>query len=202
MQRPKESTNKVSNKTKIILFIIALAGLIASIILISGLIRILPKEKSVALPATPGYYKISYVSDGDTIAVMMDGREEKVRMICVDTPETVKPNSPVECYGEAASNFLKSYLNNQTVRLESDPINQNRDRYDRLLRYVYMKDGTLVNKKIIQDGYGFAYLSFPFTKAEEFAAAQKDARLNNRGVWAGQCEITNPEGDRPKTNEL
>lgn len=202
MQRPKESTNKVSNKTKIILFIIALAGLIASIILISGLIRILPKEKSVALPATPGYYKISYVSDGDTIAVMMDGREEKVRMIGVDTPETVKPNSPVECYGEAASNFLKSYLNNQTVRLESDPINQNRDRYDRLLRYVYMKDGTLVNKKIIQDGYGFAYLSFPFTKAEEFAAAQKDARLNNRGVWAGQCEITNPEGDRPKTNEL
>jgi micrococcal nuclease len=133
---------------------------------------------------------------------MMDGREEKVRMIGVDTPETVKPNSPVECYGVAASNFLKSYLKNQTVRLESDPINQNRDRYDRLLRYVYMKDGTLVNKKIISDGYGFAYLSFPFTKAEEFATAQKDARLNNRGVWSGECEIINPEGDRPKTNEL
>jgi micrococcal nuclease len=202
MQRPKESQNKVSTKTKIFLLIVGLAGLIACIILISGLIRIIPKEKTVELPAVPGYYKISYVSDGDTIAVMMDGREEKVRMIGVDTPETVKPNSPVECYGEAASNFLKSYLKNQNIRLESDPINQNRDRYDRLLRYVYTNDGTLVNKKIIQDGYGFAYLSFPFTKAEEFAAAQKDARLNNRGVWSGQCEITNPEGDRPKTNEL
>ena len=202
MQHPKESPNKVRSKTKIVLVLVAIAGLIAGIILISGLISIIPKEKSIALPATPGYYIVSYISDGDTFAVIMDGREEKVRMIGVDTPETVKPNSPVECYGEAASNFLKSYLKNQTVRLESDPINQNRDRYDRLLRYVYMKDGTLVNKKIISDGYGFAYLSFPFTKAEEFAAAQKDARLNNRGVWSGQCEIMNPEGDRPKTNEL
>jgi micrococcal nuclease len=202
MQRLKESQSKVSTKTKLVLLGIGLVGLIACIILLSGLVTLIPKEKKVGLPATPGYYKVSYVSDGDTVAVLMDGREEKVRMIGVDTPETVKPNSPVECYGEAASNFLKSYLKNQTIRLESDPINQNRDRYDRLLRYVYMKDGTLVNKKIISDGYGFAYLSFPFTKAEEFANAQKDARMNNRGVWSGQCEITNPEGDRPKTNEL
>ena len=123
-------------------------------------------------------------------------------MIGVDTPETIKPNSPVECHGVAASNFTKQMLSHNTVRLESDPINQNRDRYDRLLRYVYTQDGTLVNAEIIKQGYGFAYLSFPFTKAEEFRLAQVDARLQNKGVWSGECTISGPESDRPKSNEL
>jgi micrococcal nuclease len=190
------------SKAKIILSVVSLVGLAAASVLISGVVRYVPDQKTVQLPPQPGYYAVTYVHDGDTISVKMDGREEKVRMIGVDTPETIKPNSPVECYGVAASNYLKKLLSNQTVRLEADPINQNRDRYDRLLRYVYTQDNLLVNKAIVEQGYGFAYLSFPFSKAEEFRLAQVDARTNNRGVWSGECTITNPESDRPKSNIL
>jgi micrococcal nuclease len=187
--------NKKLTRYLISLFILALT------IFISGFIGIDSTQDSVNLPAMPGYYRVVSVSDGDTIVVNMDGREEKVRLIGVDTPETVKPNSPQECYGKEASNFLKNTLSNQQVKLEPDPINQNRDRYERLLRYVYFND-ILINKQIIEQGYGFAYLSFPFTKAEEFRLAQVSARQAGVGVWSGNCQIKNPEGERPKTNEI
>ncbi len=202
MTPEKKSTTRVQRRAKRVLTSASIVGVIAASVLISGIITITPRTQTVELPAQPGYYKVSYVHDGDTISVRMDGRDEKVRMIGVDTPETIKPNSPVECYGVAASNYLKKLLTNTSVRLEADPINQNRDRYDRLLRYVYTQDDVLVNKSIIQQGYGFAYLSFPFTKAEEFRLAQADARTQNRGVWSGECTIANPESDRPKSNQL
>lgn len=202
MPAPTTSTKQPTRVPKIVLSIVTVVGIIAASVLVSGVVRIIPAKKVVELPPQPGYYKVNYVHDGDTISVNMDGREEKIRMIGVDTPETIKPNSPVECYGVAASNFTKQLLSNKTVRLESDPINQNRDRYSRLLRYVYTQDGVLVNSFIIQQGYGFAYLSFPFTKAEEFRLAQVDARQHNRGVWSGECTISSPDSDRPKSNEL
>lgn len=167
----------------------------------SGYLGVSISEQSVDTPAQPGFYRVIEVPDGDTIVVNMDGRDERVRLIGVDTPETIKPNSPQECYGKEASNYLKGRLNGQEVKLEADPINQNRDRYSRLLRYVY-HGGELVNKAIIEQGYGFAYLSFPFTKAEEFRLAQVSARQAEIGVWSGNCQIKNPEGERPKTNEL
>jgi micrococcal nuclease len=151
--------------------------------------------------AEPGFYNVTKVYDGDTIAVNMDGRIEKVRMIGVDTPETQKPNSPVECFGKAASEYTKNRLTGQQVRLEADPINQNRDRYDRLLRYVYLQDGTDYNAEIIKQGYGFAYVSFPFTKTDEYLTYQREARLNNKGLWAGDCIIDEQNG-RFKTNGL
>jgi micrococcal nuclease len=93
-------------------------------------------------------------------------------------------------------------MDHQTVRLEADPINTNRDRYNRLLRYVYLSDGRLVNAEMIKQGYGFAYLSFPFTKADEFRQYQEDAREAERGLWApGQCQIRDENG-RYKTNAV
>lgn len=183
------------------------AGLIILIILTATLAyaipRInIPKTVTQSIKTEPGFYKVTYVSDGDTFTVNMDGREEKVRLIGVDTPETVKPNSPTECYGKVASDFAKSTLANQTVRLEADPINQNRDRYGRLLRYAYLNDGRLFNAELIRLGYGFAYLSFPFSKAEEFQKLQTEARKNEKGVWNGECTITEPDGVRPKSNQL
>jgi len=186
--------------------IVSAAGLIIIAIVIAGAAVLVPKIK---IPVTmvqgvkiePGYYAVSYVSDGDTFAVNMDGREEKVRLIGVDTPETVKPNSPTECYGKAASDFTKKTLKGQTVRLEADPINQNRDRYNRLLRYAYLQDGSLFNATLISQGYGFAYLSFPFTKSEEFRLLQAEARKHNIGLWAGDCTIQDQNG-RYKTNTL
>jgi micrococcal nuclease len=132
----------------------------------------------------------------------MDGKEEKVRLIGLDTPETKKPNSPVECFGKAASDYAHKLMDNQSVRLEADPINTNRDRYDRLLRYVYLKDGRMVNSEMIKQGYGFAYLSFPFTKSDEFRQIQKQARETEQGLWAnGACQIRDENG-RYKTNSI
>ena len=138
--------------------------------------------------------------DGDTIVVDMEGKQEKIRFIGVDTPETQDPRKPIQCFGKAASAYTKKIIGTQNVRLEADPTNTNRDRYQRLLRYVYLADGTLVNKKIIEDGYGFALTAFPFTKLEEFRAAQVSARENNRGLWA-TCEIdtsNNREQTKPE----
>jgi micrococcal nuclease len=133
--------------------------------------------------APPGYYTVSRFIDGDTIEVQMNGTKEKVRFIGVDTPETHDPRKTVQCYGAAAADFTKKTIDNQPVRLEADPTNTDRDRYNRLLRYVYLSNGTLVNAEIIKQGYGFAYIGFPFTKMEEFKQYQKDAQTQNRGLW-------------------
>jgi len=141
-------------------------------------------NRPMAAKIEPGYYRVTHVYDGDTILVDMDGALEKVRFIGVDTPETHKPGTPVQCYGPEASAFTTDRLQGKTVRLESDPTNSNRDRYDRLLRYVYSKEGMLVNKSLIEQGYGFAYTRFPFLKRNEFVGAETDAKESRRGLWA------------------
>ncbi len=149
----------------------------------------------------PGYYRVTHVSDGDTVSVDMNGKTESIRMIGVDTPESVKPNSPVQCYGREASDFTKKNLNNMTVRLEADPAGDNRDRYNRLLRYVYLEDGTLWNQKLIEQGYGFAYLSFQFSKQADFAAAQTKAKDAKLGLWSA-CLPVLSAGGRWQSNNL
>lgn len=186
-------------RPRLILSLMAIIGVAASSVLVATISPHINLPKAATIQ--PGFYRVVSVSDGDTFSVDMDGRTEKVRMIGVDTPETVKPNSPTECFGKAASDHTKHSLSDQTVRLEADPINQNRDRYNRLLRYVYLEDGTLYNKQLIAEGYGFAYLSFPFTKADEFREAQKTAREQGKGLWGIDCQIEDQNG-RLKTNEL
>jgi endonuclease YncB( thermonuclease family) len=135
------------------------------------------------------YYKVKTVYDGDTIAVDMMGTTEKVRLIGVDTPETHDPDVPVQCYGPEASNFSEINLLGKEVRLETDDQNQNRDRYERLLRYVYLRDGRLWNKVLIDEGYGFAYLRFPFTKLSTFRDSETIASINKKGLWSA-CSPT------------
>lgn len=145
--------------------------------------------KQVSQNLEAGYYKVAKFDDGDTIMVEMNGKNETIRFIGVDTPEVKDPRKPVQCYGKAASNFTKQLISDNPVKLEADPQNTNRDRYNRLLRYVYLPDGTLVNAEIIKQGYGFAYTSFPFTKKDNFKALQQSAMENNLGLW-GKCELT------------
>lgn len=141
--------------------------------------------KHLAVVATPGLYKVTSYSDGDTIVVDMNGKPETIRFIGVDTPETHDPRKPVQCYGEIAATYTKSKIEPfGQVRLQSDPLNTNRDRYDRLLRYVYLPDGTLLDEQIIKEGYGFAYLNFPFELADQFAAAQLAAQESRLGLWS------------------
>jgi len=132
----------------------------------------------------PGLYQVTQVHDGDTISVNMNGIEEKVRFIGVDTPETQDPRKPVECFGKAAAGFTKQLLSGSRVRLEADALSSNRDRYNRLLRYVYLADGRLINAEIIKSGYGFAYTSFPFTKSDDFKSFEHRAENEKRGLWS------------------
>lgn len=148
----------------------------------------------------PGLYAVDHFVDGDTIAVNMNGHTESVRMIGVDTPETHKPNTPVQCYGPAAAAYTKNLISDRRVRLEADPTNQNRDRYGRLLRYVYLPDNTLVAKELISNGYGFAYTSFPFTKKEAFIGYEQQAKAANKGLW-GNCTVTDQNGRKQTNNQ-
>lgn len=174
---------RVGKRTQKRLLKLLIALLIIGVGYIANSRQVQPPPQVVGT-VSPGYYRVVSFSDGDTIVVDMDGTAEHVRMIGVDTPETKDPRKPVQCFGQAASDFTKQLIGTQSVRLESDPLSTNRDRYDRLLRYVYLPDGRLVEAEIIRQGYGFAYTSFPFTKSDEFIAYQREAREQNRGLWA------------------
>lgn len=156
---------------------------------------------AVPLPLQAGFYRVAEFDDGDTIVVDMNGKKEKVRFIGVDTPETKDPRKAVQCFGRAASQFTKDFIGTNPVRLEADPTNTNRDRYARLLRYVYLPDGRLVNLEIIKQGYGFAYTSFPTQKSEEFKAAENDARTHNRGLWSSCKPSVNQYGGFTSNDE-
>ena len=126
-------------------------------------------------------YRCTRVVDGDTIIVRMYGKEERVRLIGVDTPETVQPKKPVEYFGKEASAFTKRMVEGKQVRIEYDQ--ERRDKYGRLLAYIYLEDGTFLNAEILKQGYGFAYTRFPFKYLDEFRGYEKDARENSRGLW-------------------
>ncbi|CAB4548083.1 MAG: thermonuclease family protein [Actinomycetes bacterium] len=136
---------------------------------------------------------VERVVDGDTVVVDVDGRRETVRLIGIDTPETVRPGSPVECFGPEASAATKELLPAGTpVRLERDV--EARDDYDRLLVYlVRATDGLFVNLELVRAGYATP-LTFPPNVAhvDEFVAAAAEARDAGRGLWSG-C-ATDPAG--------
>ena len=126
-------------------------------------------------------YSCTRVIDGDTIVVNIEGRNEKVRLIGLDTPETVHPNKPVERFGKDASEFTRKMVVGKKVRLEYGW--ESRDKYGRILAYVYLEDGTFLNAEIIKQGFGFAYTRFPFKYLEEFRQYEREARENGRGLW-------------------
>jgi len=129
--------------------------------------------------------------DGDTLVVVMDspddakdgGKEEKVRLIGINTPESVDPRKPVECFGKDASKIMDGLATGHNVTLRGDSLDDNRDRYGRLLRYVYLEDGTFVNAWMVEHGDAFAYVSFPFSFKKQFVTFEKDARAQKLGLW-------------------
>ncbi len=134
----------------------------------------------------PGLYRVKYFVDGDTVIVNMDSHDETIRLIGADTPEIHKPNTPVQCYGPEAAAYTKERLSTMQFHLISDPLSTNRDRYGRLLRYIYLTDGTNFEHELIAKGYAFYYPYFPFTKSDDFNTAQQHAMKSNLGLW-GKC---------------
>lgn len=134
--------------------------------------------------------RIKRVVDGDTFAIDIRGKEEKVRLIGMDTPEVVDPRKPVQCFGREASSKAKELLSEVYVRLESDATQSDRDKYGRLLRYAFMEDGTFFNEYMVKEGYAHEYTyQIPYKYQKQFKAAQTYARENKKGLWAnGVCE--------------
>lgn len=156
------------------------------------------------------FQTVSRVIDGDTFELSNGIR---VRLIGVDTPETVNPRKHVQWFGREASKKLKEWIEGKTVCLREDTDKtQNVDKYGRLLRYVWKYtdeergldktkavESFFVNAELIKQGYGFAYTRYPFQYLENFRKYARDARENNRGLWnRGKQEIWEREINKNK----
>ena len=163
---------------------VALALLILVILLVVASQSGWLGKKTNFVAADLGFYKVASFVDGDTLVVDMNGAQETIRFIGVDTPETHKPNTPVQCYGSEAADYTKQLIGKNPVRLQADPLDTNRDRYGRLLRYIYLPDGRLIEEELIKNGYGFAYTSFPFEKKMRFSELERVAKEDKVGLWS------------------
>lgn len=144
---------------------------------------ILPERTA---PAVGGpLYRVVQVVDGDTIKVDKEGKTETVRIIGIDTPETVDPRKPVQCFGREASAKAHELLDGQRVRLTPDLTQDSRDRYGRLLAYVDREDGLDYGLWMISNGYAHEYTyHLPYQRQAAYRAAEAEARAAERGLWA------------------
>ncbi len=141
-------------------------------------------------------YLVKKVNDGDTFEVETNGKSEKVRMLGIDTPEkwdsdklerdlerTGKDKETIKKLGALSSDFTTRLIGGKKVILMPDTKGDDKDRYGRLLRYVYLEDGTFVNLKIVEEGYANAYRKFNVSKQNEFIKAENQAREKKKGLW-------------------
>jgi micrococcal nuclease len=132
------------------------------------------------------WHTVKRMVDGDTV-VLDTG--DKVRLLGVDTPETVHPKKPVECFGKEASEYTRKHLEGKRVRIVFDnPKNDiYKDRYGRWVAYIYLEDGVLFNAKLIREGYAHAYTRYPFSRMKEFRRLEKEARKEEKGLWSADA---------------
>ena len=126
--------------------------------------------------------RVSRVVDGDTIIVVLDGEDHHVRYLGVAAPETVRPDWPVEPFGPQASDFNRKLVEGETVWLESGV--RETDQFGRLLRYVWLGDGRMVNQVLIEEGFARALPIPPdVSHAADFVRLEREARTDGRGLW-------------------
>lgn len=134
-------------------------------------------------------YPVADVIDGDTFDIKVNNEIIRVRMLGMDTPETVDPRKPLQCYGKEASDKTKELLKGHFVALETDKSQSQTDKYGRILAYVRIDTGLFINEFLLQNGYAREYTyGTPYSKQKEFRKIQKDAKKNMVGLW-GSCPI-------------
>lgn len=133
------------------------------------------------------FYDVLEIIDGDTITVNIDGRIEQVRFLGINTPEI---ENPTECYGQNAKEKLTQLLQNQKVFLLPDVKNSDRDVFDRLLRYVYLKDNTQINLLLLKEGYATYYDHFPLAYSGLYKQSETAAKQEKKGLWESCGNIT------------
>ncbi|MCL6478529.1 MAG: thermonuclease family protein [Peptococcaceae bacterium] len=138
--------------------------------------------KKVPPGESGNWVKVNRVIDGDTFEIINRGKKERVRLIGVDTPESVKPGTEVEPFAIEASNYTKKLIEGKLVRLEFDV--QERDKYGRLLAYVYLEDGSLLNARLLEEGLAAIFTVPPNVRmADTFLQIQRKARAGKKGIW-------------------
>ena len=141
-----------------------------------------------AVEALEGPYKVSKVTDGDTIHVVRNGKDIKVRIIGIDTPETVSTSQPVECFGPEASAFASGLLGGKSVYLEDDDSQDEVDRFGRTLAHVWTSDKKLYAAEAILEGFGVEMTyADPYNHRDLFLANQEHAKQEKIGLW-GSCK--------------
>ena len=149
-------------------------------------IKIIPVNSS-SVKEVPALYRVVQVIDGDTIKIDIAGEIETVRLIGIDTPEIAGPYNPQDDYfGPEAAQYARQLLENRLVYLIPDPMGSNIDKYDRFLRYVFLENGTLVNAKLIAEGYAYNYMYEPFQLMKQFDYLEKQAKKSRSGLWSGK----------------
>ena len=153
------------------------------VLLLAALVVLVVQLRDHPRARTFGRAQVVRVVDGDTIRVRLDGRTERVRYIGVDTPESVKPGTPVQCYAKRAAAANAALVAGRSVRLVGDV--EQRDRYGRLLAYVYREpDGAFVNAQLVRDGYARTLTIAPnVAHARQFAQLAQTARRSGRELW-------------------
>jgi endonuclease YncB( thermonuclease family) len=144
-----------------------------------------PGSRAQTLAAGP-WLQVMRVVDGDTVDVRLeDGTTERIRLIGIDTPEVVDPRKPVQCFGREASQYAHELLDGQTVSLELDASQGERDVYGRLLAYLWLTDGRNFGEVMIGGGFAHEYTyNRPYAYLESFRAAQDAATAGELGLWS------------------
>lgn len=149
------------------------------------------------------YYSVTEIVDGDTVKININGTVETLRLIGLDTPETVDPRKPVQCFGKEASNKGKELLTGKKVRLEKDSTQGDKDKYGRTLAYIYIESGIFYNKYMVEQGYAHEYTyNTAYKYQAEFKQAQKTAEANKVGLWSpSTCNgVTTSSANTAQTN--
>ncbi len=127
-------------------------------------------------------FPVARIVDGDTIWVRINGEDEKIRLLGIDTPETEKDFTPVECYADQAEDYLTELLASKQVALLTSKIGDQVDQYDRLLRYVFA-DGKDVGAELVAQGYAFAFRRYPHDRMVYYVQLETEAKQNKKGMW-------------------
>lgn len=135
---------------------------------------------------------VTRIVDGDTIVVEGAGT---VRLLGIDAPETDDPRKPVEAIAKQAATVLSELALGKTVRLEFEGTQT--DRYNRILAYAHLADGTHLNAEMVQRGYAQTYTAYPFSKSGEFLRLQAYARADGRGLWASETTAAASQAVQP-----
>jgi micrococcal nuclease len=143
------------------------------------------KQKIQRTPEISGMAQLVRVVDGDTIIVRINNEEERIRIIGIDTPESVQPNTPIECFGKEASGYTKELLKEiSELNIETDPTQDTRDRNGRILAHVFV-GGVNLGETLVRGGYAYEYTyNDPYKYQSKYKEAQKYAKDNAIGLWS------------------